>query len=164
MDPNPSDIQKPPRGRLIVGAIVFIAGFMSPALIPFVLATDLSAGLKTTLTGLLALGIPELFMLIAAAILGKPGFIFLKQKLAAWFKKYGPPQKVSRTRYRIGLVMFLVPLIIGWVLPYAGKLIPFYESCKLWFFITGDILFVSSLFVLGGDFWDKLRALFTYQK
>jgi hypothetical protein len=26
-----------------------------------------------------------------------------------------------------------------------------------------DILFVSSVFVLGGDFWDKLRALFIYK-
>jgi hypothetical protein len=24
----------------------------------------------------------------------------------------------------------------------------------------GDLMFVASFFVLGGDFWDKLRALF----
>ena len=64
-------IAEPPRGRLIAGSIVFISGFLSPALIPLVLSTELSSGFKTTLTGLLALGIPELFMVIAAAILGK---------------------------------------------------------------------------------------------
>ena len=26
--------------------------------------------------------------------------------------------------------------------------------------ITGDIILLLSLFVLGGNFWDKLRALF----
>jgi hypothetical protein len=28
--------------------------------------------------------------------------------------------------------------------------------------IGGDVLLISSLFVLGGDFWDKVRALFVY--
>ena len=27
----------------------------------------------------------------------------------------------------------------------------------------GDLLLLTSLFVLGGDFWDKLRALFFHQ-
>ena len=26
----------------------------------------------------------------------------------------------------------------------------------------GDLVFVASLFVLGGDFWDKVRALFVH--
>jgi hypothetical protein len=29
--------------------------------------------------------------------------------------------------------------------------------------IASDVVFIASLFVLGGDFWDKLRALFTYR-
>jgi len=28
--------------------------------------------------------------------------------------------------------------------------------------LIGDVMFVVSLFVLGGDFWDKVRALFVY--
>jgi hypothetical protein len=28
--------------------------------------------------------------------------------------------------------------------------------------IGGDLLLLASLFVLGGDFWDKIRALFVY--
>jgi hypothetical protein len=30
------------------------------------------------------------------------------------------------------------------------------------FAIGGDILFLTSIFVLGGDFWDKVRSLFIY--
>jgi hypothetical protein len=26
--------------------------------------------------------------------------------------------------------------------------------------IVGDLIFIGSFFVLGGDFWDKLRSLF----
>lgn len=154
----------PPKGRLIAGSIVFISGFLSPALIPVVLSTSLSPGLKTTLTGLLALGIPELFMVVAAAILGKEGFSWLKQKFWSFLKKYGPPDKVSRTRFRIGLFMFCFPLVLAWALPYFGHHIPYYESNKLWFFIAGDVMFILSFFVLGGDFWGKIRSLFIHKE
>ncbi len=154
----------PPKGRLIAGSIVFISGFLSPALIPVVLSTSLSPGLKTTLTGLLALGIPELFMVVAAAILGKEGFSWLKQKIWSFFKKYGPPDKVSRARFRIGLFMFCFPLVLAWALPYFGNHIPYYESNKLWFFIAGDVMFIVSFFVLGGDFWGKIRSLFIHEE
>lgn len=154
----------PPKGRLIAGSIVFISGFLSPALIPVVLSTSLSPGLKTTLTGFLALGIPELFMVVAAAILGKEGFSWLKRKIWSFFKKYGPPDKVSRTRFRIGLFMFCFPLVLAWALPYFGHHIPFYESNMLWFFIAGDVMFILSFFVLGGDFWGKIRSLFIHKE
>ena len=157
-------IAEPPRGRLIAGSIVFISGFLSPAIIPLVLSTELSSGFKTTLTGLLALGIPELFMFIAAAILGKEGFSWLKQKIWSFFKKYGPPDQVSKVRYRLGLFMFCIPLILGWALPYFGHHIPFYEQNELWFFITGDVMFILSFFVLGGNFWEKIRSLFVYKE
>jgi hypothetical protein len=28
--------------------------------------------------------------------------------------------------------------------------------------VAGDLMFIATLFVLGGDFWDKLRALFVH--
>ena len=66
---------------------------------------------RATLTGLLLLGVPELAILAAVAILGKAGFDALvggvKRRLGAFFKEHGPAQQVSPTRYRIGLVMFL---------------------------------------------------------
>lgn len=154
----------PPKGRLIAGAIVFISGFLSPLFIPLVLNTDLSTGLKTTISGFLALGIPELFMIIAVAILGKQGFEYLKSIMAKWFRKYGPPQKVSRLRYRIGLIMFVIPLVLAWFLPYFGHHIPSFDTHQMWYYIFGDFIFVISLFVLGGEFWDKLKSLFVYSK
>ena len=33
---------------------------------------------------------------------------------------------------------------------------------RLYVNLGADFLFLASLFVLGGDFWDKLRALFIY--
>jgi len=152
----------PHKGKLVAAGIIFISGFLSPLLIPIVTSSNLSIGWKTTLAGLLALGIPELFMIIAAAVAGKEGFNYLKNKIFGLLKKYGPPDKVSRARYRIGLVLFLFPLITGWLLPYISHHVPFFEDNKYIINITGDIMFIVSLIVLGGDFWDKLRSLFIY--
>jgi hypothetical protein len=40
--------------------------------------------------------------------------------------------------------------------------IPYFEQKPVSFAIGGDLLFVASLLVLGGNFWDKLRSLFVY--
>ena len=157
---NKADKESKTRFRL--GATILIIGFLSPLLIPLVTATDLPMEWKATISGALALGIPELFSIIAIAIMGKSGFQHLKEKLAKLLKKYGPPETVSHNRYRFGLTMFIFPLLMAWILPYAGHLLPFYQANLVAFSIGGDVLFISSLFVLGGEFWDKLQALFIY--
>jgi hypothetical protein len=148
--PDKTDARAKARFRL--GTTIFIIGFCSPVLIPFVTATDLPLKWKATLSGALALGIPELFSIIAIALMGKPGFQQLKGIFFGFIKKYGPPERVTRNRYRFGLILFIFPLLMAWTLPYIVT-----------FSIAGDVLFVSSLFVLGGEFWDKLQALFVYE-
>ena len=152
----------PPKGKLVTAGIIFVAGFLTPLLIPIVTSSDLSTGWKTVLSGLLALGIPELLMIIAAAVAGKEGFSFIKSKIFGLLKKHGPPDTVSKTRYRIGLVLFVIPILAGWLLPYFTHLIPSYEENKNLISVVGDVVLITSLFVLGGDFWDKLKSLFIY--
>ncbi len=41
-------------------------------------------------------------------------------------------------------------------------LIPGYAGNEFTYAIVGDLLLLTSLFVLGGDFWDKLRSLFVH--
>jgi hypothetical protein len=152
----------PPKGKLVTAGIIFITGFLSPVLIPVVSSSDLSAGWKAALTGFLVFGIPELFMVIAAAVAGKEGFNYIKSKIYGFLKKHGPPDTVSKTRYKLGLVLFLIPILVGLFLPYFTHLIPSYEEYRNLISSIGDIVLVTSLFVLGGDFWDKLRSLFVY--
>jgi len=110
------DSRKPPKNKLIWGIIIFISGFLTPLLIPLVISSGLSAGFKTILTGLLAFGIPELFMILAASILGKSGFNYLKRYLSLFLKRYGPPDTVSKARYNIGLIMFFIPIVFAFIL------------------------------------------------
>ena len=149
-----------PNNRLIIGGTVFIAGQLSPLLIPWVLSMDIGNGIKTALSGFLMLGVPELAIMLSIIIMGKDGFAFLKNKIGRFFRQYGPPDTVSKTRYNIGLVMFIIPFALGWLLPYFEHLIPWNEEYHLWINISGDVVLIISLFVLGGDFWDKLRNLF----
>jgi hypothetical protein len=152
----------PSRGRLLLGAGVLIFGWLCPLFVPLVLATSLGSEWKTTLSGLLLLGIPELFTLAAVAILGKPGFAYLKGSLYRWLRRLAPPDAVGLTRYRAGLVMFLLPLLFAWISAYVPNLIPGFADHPTAFAITGDLMFLASLLVLGGNFWDKIRSLFVH--
>ena len=149
--------------RFRLGLIVLVGGWMCPLLVPVVVATDLPTEWKTVLSGLLMVGIPEIFTVAAIAILGKSGFNLIKDRLFGFLKRHGPADVVSRTRYRIGLVMFVVPLLFGWLAPYGPDRILGHEVQNLWVNIVTDLTFIASFFVLGGDFWDKLRALFIHR-
>jgi len=60
-------------------------------------------------------------------------------------------------------VMFLIPVVFGFLEPYFGDKIPGHAANPQVFAMTGDILLLVSLFVLGGEFWDKLRSLFVHR-
>jgi hypothetical protein len=156
------ELKAPPKSRLILGGIVFISGFLSPLLIPVVISMDLSTGLTSIISGILALGIPEVFMVIAVAIMGKSGFQYLKEKFYGWFKKHGPPDRVSLLRYRIGLIMFSASILLGFILPYIWEKIPLIKENLLLIIILFDVNIIISVFILGGDFWDKIRSLYIY--
>jgi len=152
-----------PGWRLKLGLIIFIVGFTSPLLIPLVTASDLPIQWKAIISGALAVGIPEVFSIAAIAIMGKSGFNYIKVRFFGFIKKHGPPDVVSRTRYRIGLILFGLPLLFAWLAPYITQLFPGYNVQPLLVNIVGDLMFISSLFVLGGDFWDKVRSLFIHE-
>ncbi|MGB5631938.1 MAG: hypothetical protein WBM44_06495 [Waterburya sp.] len=153
----------PPKSRLRLGGAIFILGQCAPLGIPFVVGSGLPIGWKNFLSALLLFGIPEAGILVSIVILGKSGFNYLRGLVFGSIRRYALPQTVSRPRYRLGLVLFLLPLIYGWLSPYLPLLLHGYEPTRFWAFV-GDLLLFVSLFLLGGDFWDKLRALFVWEE
>lgn len=148
--------------RLIIGIIVLIIGQLSPLAIPLLQYFELSNALKATLTGILLFGIPEMFILLTILIVGKSGFQIIKDKLYDKIKWVFPPDEVSKTRYTVGLILFSLVLIQAWCMPYALHLLEQLNLNILYLAIVGDVLLLASLYVLGGNFWDKLRALFSH--
>lgn len=161
--PSNQDASASVAWRTRLGVAMFVVGFAAPAAIPLVAASSMPAGLKTALSAVLAVGVPEVMMLAAAAVMGKEGFAAMKSRIGRWLKRHGPPATVSRTRYRIGLVLFVLPIALAFIGPYWGSHLPGYKTTPLWWHIGGDVMFLTSLVVLGGDFWDKLRALFVHE-
>ncbi|MNK34988.1 hypothetical protein D3C87_535010 [compost metagenome] len=148
--------------RLVLGVSVWVLGWvLGLGLIPVVEGSSLSEGIKTTLNGVLLLGFPKLFLVLAVAIMGKPGFAYLKSLIGARLRRFAPPSTVSPLRYRIGLILFIAVIVLSSMGPY---IVPQSGSLRLQHphlvAMSGDLLLILSLFILGGDFWDKLRALF----
>ena len=150
----------PPAGwRIKTGAAVFALSILAPvAGIPLVTGFGLSGEVVASISGVL-LVTGEVLGLAAVAIMGKPGYEYVRSLLFGALRRFGPPATVSRLRYRVGLVMFCIPVLFGWIAPYLSTLVNLQDRMVA-YAIVGDVMLLASLFVLGGDFWDKLRSLF----
>jgi len=148
--------------RYRIGVTLIAIGWICPLFIPLVTNSTLSTEWKTTLSGVLLVAAPEGLSLLAIAVLGKDGFNYLKEKVFAILRRAAPSAKVSRARYRAGLAIWIVLFIYGSFVWYAPHLVPGYAEHRIAMNITADSLFIASLFVLGGNFWEKFRALFVY--
>lgn len=165
-DPTATIAAPPPASRLALGgailALGLIAKIVGPALI---VASDLPTAWKTGLSIGVFVVIPKLMILSIIMLLGKSGFAYLK---SVCFKHIGgvmaplaPARKIGRTRHRIGIVMFVLPLLEAWLVPYLETAYPAFAAWRPmeW---AWDVMLIASFFVLGGDFWDKFRALFVH--
>lgn len=152
------------KARFVIGGALFVGGFLSPLLIPLVTNSDLPANWKAILSTGLVAGLPEVGMLLAVAVLGKQGFAQLKEIFFSRFREITAPSSVSPTRYRIGLVMFFTPLLLGWLQPYIVHFYTPLDSDSMWPVILSDLVFAASFVVLGAGFWDKIQSLFVHDQ
>lgn len=160
---NNETIQTPEPGpQFYTGAIILVVGFLLPLLIPFVAYLDVSTEAKSLISGMLLIGGPEVFSVIAIAIMGKPGFIYIKSKVFALLKRALPTGKISRLRYNIGLALLIPHVIFAYLTFYMPHWLPGYDEYRISMNLTADFLFVITLIILGEEFWEKLRALFIY--
>lgn len=151
-----------PKGwRFQVGVICFVAAFGVHLVTVVAAAVGAGAATVAAIAGA-NFGINKILLLATVGLLGKSGFNYLKSLVLGALGRYAPAQTVGPVRYRIGLVLFVIPVLFGWLSPYLVGMIPELVTEGVGFALAGDLLLLASLFVLGGDFWDKLRALFIY--
>ncbi|MEI6456026.1 MAG: hypothetical protein WCO93_07035 [bacterium] len=103
-----------------------------------------------------------LMKISSIAIMGKTTYMWIKYKMHYVYHRFTRSRDVSRIRYNIGLVMFVLPFIPNYIISYTPHLLPTSMKFHYITIISADVIFLASLFILGGDFWDKLRALFVY--
>lgn len=148
--------------QLKAGIGLFVLSIILPVYgIPLVAYLSLSTAVTALLTAVFLIG-GEVLGIVAIALMGKVGYQIFKTHVARFFRQYGPPQTVSQLRYFIGLILFIAPILFGWLSIYVSHWIPYFSDNLILFGVTGDIVFLTSFFVLGGDFWDKIRSLFIH--
>lgn len=147
--------------RLKLGIALLILGLLMPFGTFLVAGTDWPVALKTVTSGILLLGL-EIMILPAVALMGKENFTRIVSLVKGVFKSLKPAGNVGRTRYTIGLVLLVLPILFAWITSYIPSWLPQRSDIRLGINLSLDLITATSLFVLGGDFWDKLRAIFQY--
>ncbi len=111
----------------------------------------------------------EVAFAISIALLGKEFMQMVKGKIKRiFFTKSGEykSKPVGKIRFRIGIIILLVSLIVPTLLLEVVFYYNWEEAIGLQYFlyilVAFDVLFVCSLFILGFEFIDKARKLFTY--
>ena len=140
---------------------MLVVGFICPLATPLLWELPLSDSIKTLISGALIFGIPEVLMISAIAVMGKEAWEWIKSKLWSGLE-FVSPQRVSKTRYYVGVVLFSVCLIEGAVELNSTYIQNWIEKDSTTFQWVMNILFASSFFIAGGEFWDKIRSIFIY--
>ena len=150
-----------PGARLYTGLGIFILSFfMLPAGL-FLQRYAVHHYLKHIIVGIFWLSAPTM-KIASVAILGKPSYLYIKSKFRHHVVRVIKPYHASRLRYNIGLFLFCLPVIPTYIMAYAPLFFSSNFYLHLILNISFDVIFIASLFVLGGDFWDKLKALFIF--
>lgn len=145
--------------RLKIGVALAVGGnvlFFTSAWIAWM---PWSASFKATLWGILFFA-PEAGTLAGAAIMGKENYERFKASAFKMLGRIKPAGDISALRHNVGLVMFFLPVVPAYIMAYKPEWLPDNSPLRWEVKIVADVIFIASLFVLGGDFWDKLHALF----
>jgi hypothetical protein len=147
--------------RLKFGVALLILGLVMPAGTLLVAVTDWPVAVKTLVSGILLLGF-EIMLVPAVALMGKDNFERIWAGAMRLLKALKPAGNVGKTRYTVGLYMLVGPTLYAWIASYAPSWLPEDYVMRVWVNLGLDLVTLASLFVLGGDFWDKVRALFLH--
>jgi hypothetical protein len=149
----------PPRWRVVLGVGSFITAFAVHLVTLAAVGLGASPALVSAI-GAVNFVINKVLVIASAAFLGRAGFDQLKIFVFGAVRRLAFPDVVSPFRYRAGLLFLLIPIVLAWVSPYLAELAPSIGRNTIRDGVIGDALLLTGLLMLGGDFWDKLRALF----
>ena len=161
------------RYKVGLGLIIFgNLGILLGVLLGFV-------GVGAGTVGVLVVG-GEIVSLASIVFLGKEGFKAIKSKAVA-FVKTGYAAPVGKTRHYIGIALLCTSVLTTYIMMiYAWDAFAAATAedpaASVWgldltqqgdlvfsLFLTGEIAFLISLYVLGADWWEKFRGIFVWE-
>ena len=162
-EPAPAPVAAPWSWRCRLGLFLLMLSLILPAfslVLPFL---GLPPSVKAGLALALFIGGPEVLAIAGVALAGKEGYLAFKAARQKIWKRVKPPQRVSPARYRLGVIVFIASGLPMWLLAYlrAATALPLDQQLVLGILIASDLAFLGSFFIAGGEFWEKLKGLFT---
>ncbi len=150
-----------------LGIALFVYSFIPLITVELITLMEVSTATAVTF-GAIYLASGELALVAAVALLGKPFVTAIKEKIKAFLfkpKTQDRPKIISRTRHAIGVILFVLSIVpyyatIGVLLLGAPKGPDLQTLLRL--LLAGEVLFFVSLFVLGEEFWARLKRLFEW--
>lgn len=114
------------------------------------------------LVGILVAGGPEVLCIAAIALLGKETFQYLAHHAKLAFRRAVIDRPASKTRYYVGLAIVLLSWLPAYIYAYAPAAKPG-GNARVYILAAMDLAFVASVFLMGGEFWEKVRRIFIYE-
>jgi len=145
--------------RFYAGVVILVCSFGSWSLVPMASAAGWSTTQIASLSGAIFIGV-KVGVIGAAAVMGKAGFNYLKLVVGGFLGRFAPARHVSAGRYQLGLFLFLIPLLLTWIAPYVGGFVRLGSVYGFLQDLALEALLLVGLFLLGGEFWEKVGALF----
>lgn len=151
------------QARFVLGCILLATGVLCGLAIPFLGVFHVTHN-KAAIVSFLMLSHHGLTFL-SIAVMGRANFDRLTEPLHRAAAKAGekikPAGNVSRDRYRVGLIMLITPIVVLTAMHLVDEFHLSHET-RVIISLVMQSTFLVSFFVLGGDFWDKARALFVW--
>ncbi|APC90932.1 MULTISPECIES: transporter suffix domain-containing protein [Francisella] len=153
--------------KYYLGILFFILSFV-PYIVVFAVMPFLGLSTSSYLaaSSILLISAEGMFV-VSVMLLGRAIMDTIKSAIKKVFKSAFTSQKpISQTRHVIGLGMFftslIYPTLITEMILLFDKVQQVGQLTMMLILFSGDVIFVASFFVLGGEFISKLRAAFKY--
>jgi hypothetical protein len=163
--PEAADAVQPPilkkDWRFYTGMAAMALAIVMPLAALFVPLLGLPTAQSAVLAGILLAGGPEVLCILAVALLGKDTFKYFTHRATQAFRRAVVDQPASKARYYTGLAIILLSWIPAYVYAYLPAALPG-GNTRIYILAAMDLAFVASVFLMGGEFWEKVRRIFVY--
>jgi hypothetical protein len=148
--------------RFYSGMAALILSCIMPLTAVAVPWLGLPASYSVVLAGALVAGGPEVLCVVAIALLGKETFEYFMYRAKSVLRRIFIDRPVSKTRYYVCLAIILLSWLPAYLYAYFPGAAPG-DSMRIYILAAMDLAFVASVFLMGGEFWDKVRRIFIYE-
>jgi NADH:ubiquinone oxidoreductase subunit H len=148
--------------RFYVGIAALILSLILPLFALLVPLLGLSVAESAVVVGFLIAGGPEIIGLVGIALLGRNAFQYFAYRIKHVVRQVVLPKRVSKTRYYVGLTINLASLLPLYIYGYFPTWLPSGDT-RIHILAAADVSFILSMFILGGEFWEKFRRLFIWE-